>query len=154
MTMPLLNVLSKKYPLTTASFVKWLTARNLLKPYGPFLRTPLNKLPTELVYGVMLLFFHEQGVALTTKVSTSGRLRSVIYMRRLTGVYVHKYTGRYRKSGEESQRDVIVSAFSLIERKLVAALPRPGPDGEEHLIIGLDVEQILRESDERNLIPV
>lgn len=151
--MPLLNVLSRKYPLTTASFVKWLTARDLLKPYGRYLRVPLNKLPVEMIYGVMLLFFHEQGVAITVKVSTAGRLRSTIYIRRLTGVYGLKYRGPYERTAEEAQRTSIVSAFSMMERRMKAALPKDAPDGEEQLIIGLDVERILRESDERNLLP-
>ena len=149
--MGLIKTVANEYPLAMAAFVKWLTARNTLQPYAPFLRRPMEELPVEMVYGILALFFAEQGVIMGHDVTTRGRYRPTVYRRRVTGLYGKSHTGRLKSKPEEVMRCAIMVASRSVNIRLETAMRLGPPDEQTDVVIGLDVDQLLEEGRKRQL---
>lgn len=147
--MSLLKTVFKASPLAAAAFVKWVTARDTLLPYKPFLRRSLDELPTEMIYGVVKLFMSDSGIQLVEKVSLAGRHRPQVFQRRLTGTYKLVYRCRTLLSAEDGMRSAIVAGFRVMEKRLEAGRPSAPPDEQTMVLIGADVDAILEAAHEK-----
>lgn len=149
--MSLLSSIADKCPLGTASFIRWITVRNTLHPYTPYLRQPVDKLPAELLYGILILFFHEQGFHVTVRSSLRGKDRVQVFMRRPTGSLTLVYNGKWRDSIMEVMKEACMVGFRKMERRLASAMPEPPGDQSENILVGLDVDSILTEARKKEL---
>lgn len=149
--MSLLASIAEKCPLGAASFIRWITARNTLHPLTPYLRQPVDKLPPDLLYGILVLFFHEQGFHVTVRSSLQGKDRVQVFMRRPTGNLTLVHDGKWRGSMEEVMQEACVVGFRKMERRLEIAMPEPPDDGSENILVGLDVDSLLTEARKKEL---
>jgi hypothetical protein len=151
MSMTLLERMLATHPLSGATFLRWLETQNVLRPITPFLRTPVEELPIELLYGILFMFFDDQGVMIHSKGTTQGR--------RLIRIHMKGYTGRYRLSHEGNRRlkskdfleDSVKRAFTVLENKIASAIKPPPQDVREEVLIGLDVEDIMEMARQKEL---
>jgi hypothetical protein len=148
--MSLLKSISGSHPLSMASFIRWVTARNTLHPYTPFLKRPIVDLPLEMSYGILMLFFGEQGFSLGTRCSSKGRTRIQVYLKRPTGTYAMVHDGKWLPSGKDAMEEAVRVMFRKMERRLDNAMTPP--EGEESdILVGLDVDSFLTEARKKEL---
>jgi hypothetical protein len=113
--------IAKDYPLAAKSFNSWLLAKSSVRGYAAALKggTNILDLPFEMLMGVMLLYFNEQGLLFSTNTSMRGQLR--IRFHRLS-----MEKGSYYVFGQGDQRmtiqhnlawqEAFSKAFKEIER--------------------------------------
>ena len=149
--MSLLKSISEKHPLSMAVFIQWVSARNTLKPYAPYLRRPLTEIPTEMLHGIMLIFFQEHGFVVATRCSLKGRLKAQVFIRRVSGHLQSTYMGKWRNTMLEVMEDAFVATFRKMERRLESAMPEEANDEQTDVLVGLDVDKFLSEQRKREL---
>lgn len=144
--MAILKSLSDRYPLAVAAFVKWITARNTLSPYTPYLRKPLVELPIDLLYGIMIPFFEENGVLVNSKYTTKGRQRIIVYIKRMSGTYDIIHKGPLKNNTIDAMTYAVSAATRVMNTKLNKAFYTPVDTGDTEVFVGLDVESLLSDA--------
>ena len=145
-----LKSIEKSHPLATVLFIKWIMARNTLRPFTQYLRKPVDELPIEMLYGIAMLFFHEHGVLFSPRVSSAGRIRLLMYVRRLTGVFTLASKSPFHAKPEKVMELTIRSGMAALNRKLKRGRVAIDSDKDSHLVIGLNVDEVLTELEYRN----
>lgn len=144
--MALLKALSERYPLAVASFVKWVTARNMLSPYTPYLRRPLTELPIELLYGVMVPFFEDSGLLISFRYTNTGRQRTIIHSKRLMGGYKQVHKGVLKSNMIEGMKYAVSASMRTINTKLNNSMSTPIEQGQTDVLVGLDIDALLSDA--------
>lgn len=146
--MSFLKTIAERYPLAMAAFVKWFTARNTLRPCGHLFRVPIEDLPVEFVYGLSLEFFADNGVMVTTSVTTKGRMRCTVFVRRVVGSFRKAHTGRLQPTATRNMEYAVGAAFRAINTRLHVARGKV-VESDDSVVIGLDTEELMRVYHER-----
>ena len=145
MEKPLIHELSSKYPLATANFFAWIKAKNDVRSYISYLRRPVDELPVELLVGVMLLFFSDNGITVSLIGTRKGRYHSATNRKRkTTGLYYKERVERYPKEVDQAMELCITNAFSVLEKELKRKKAVVISDPTD-VIVGLDIEAITQQ---------
>lgn len=140
-----LHDIAKRCPLAVSRFVSWVKARDETSTYLEYLKRPADALPLEMLFGMLILFFAENGVVVTFIGTKKGRYRSLVHAKRMSGLFEVERTERFPKDTEVAMQLVINNCFSVLQARLKRVQVKHTPEDPTDVVVGLDIEAFLNE---------
>ena len=142
--MTLLEKIIQSYPMSGALFMRWIESQNKSRPLTPYLKQPIEDLPEELLFGVLLLFLEDNGIAVASTTTNKGRYALRVFRKGYTGLFRKVHHGKQTYSAMGMMKFGIKRAFVALEKRCEHAIPKPPKSDRNEILIGIDVEEVLQ----------
>jgi hypothetical protein len=129
---PFLRPVSKRYPRAFAAFMKWAKGRGM----DEF----IEEYPLEMIYGMLLIFFEDNGFRVATNITPIGRSKISIYRQNLSGRWRNARDAvHFRSTTRDTYNDAMVLGFSEVEKRII----QDAPPAAGTIVIGVDMRKKL-----------